>query len=283
MKTLKKTKNLELRLECDRNGYTIVSHQYTAYPLGISRTFRSDLANPEHTYLYITSSSPGLLANDQLNISLQLAANTHLYLTDQSATKVHPMPGVSSKATAHYEIEIGEGATLEFIPEPIILFKDATLEQTTCIKCHPQAKLFLSEIIVPGRLARGEFYDFNYYSNRLQVTSWEGELWFTDAMRLEGKHNDFKNCQLFASSPILSNLIVVLPQTNLQLLSNKLENIEAANCVGVIVASSILPQSKGLLIRAIASGTHGLKNYLQYALKCVRDCSHQPVLPSISQ
>jgi urease accessory protein len=283
LETLKQTKNLELRLECDRNGYTIVSHQYTAYPLGISRTFRSDLDNPEHTYLYITSSSPGLLANDQLNISLQLAANTYLYLTDQSATKVHPMPGAGSKATAHYEIEIGEGATLEFVPEPIILFKDATLEQTTCIKCHPQAKLFLSEIIVPGRLARGEFYDFNYYSSRLQVTSCEGELWFTDAMRLEGKHNSFKNCELFASSPILSNLIVVLPQTNLQLLSKNLEDLEAANCAGVIVASSILPQSKGLLIRAIASGTHGLKNYLQYALKCVRDCSAQLVLPSISQ
>ncbi|MBD6619533.1 urease accessory protein UreD [Komarekiella sp. 'clone 1'] len=289
LEILKQTKNLELRLECDRasadlsvrNGRTIVSHQYTAYPLGISRTFRSDLANPDHIYLYITSSSPGLLANDQLNISLQLAANTHLRLSDQSATKVHPMPIATSKATANYEIEIGEAATLEFIPEPLILFKDATLEQTTHIKCHQQGKLFLSEIIVPGRLARGEFYDFNYYSSRLQITSSEGELWFTDAMRLEGKHNAFKNCELFASAPILGNIIVILPQTNLQLLSTNLENLATANCPGVIVASSILPQNKGLLIRAIATGTHGLKNYLQYALNCVRNLSHQPVFPWI--
>jgi len=291
LETCKQTKNLELLLECDRasadlsvrNNYTIVSYQYTAYPLGISRTFRSDLANPEHAYLYITSSSPGLLANDHLNISLQLAADTHLYLTDQSATKVHPMPIAGSKATTHYEIEIGEGATLEFVPEPIILFKDATLEQKTYIKCHPQGKLFLSEIIVPGRLARGEFYDFGHYSSRLEVTSPEGELWFTDAMHLEGKHNNFKNSELFASSPILSNLIVVLPQANLQLLSKSLEDLKAANCAGVMVASSILPQSKGLLIRAIASGTYGLRNYLQYALNCVRHFSHQPVLPGISQ
>ncbi len=241
--------------------------------MGISRTFRSDINNPRHAYLYITSSSPGLLANDQLHISLQLAANTHLYLRDQSATKVHPMPIADTKAIAYYDIEIGEGATLEFVPEPIILFKDAILEQTIFLKCHPQAKLFWSEIIVPGRLARGEFYDFQHYFSRLQVTSLAGDLWFTDAMRLAGNLNPFKHSNLFAPSPILGNLIVIQPQLNLQLLSQNLENIEAANCPGVMVASSLLPQAKGLLIRTIANGTHGLKNYLQYALNCVR--SHQ--------
>jgi urease accessory protein len=275
---MKRTKNLELRLECDRQNYTIVTHQYTAYPLGISRTFRSAHANPHRAYLYITSSSPGLLANDQLNISLQLEANTSLYLTDQAATKVHPMPIAGSKAIAHYDIEIGEGATLEFVPEPIILFRDATFEQTTTIKCHPAGKLFWSEIIVPGRMARGEFYQFHHYLSRLQVTSTEGERWFTDAMRLEGKLNPFKNNDLFSPLPILGNLIIILPKTNLELLSESLEDLEAANCSGVRVASSILPQGKGLLIRAIASGTYGLKNYLKYALNCVRHLSHQPAI-----
>ncbi len=275
---MKRTKNLELRLECDRQNYTIVTHQYTAYPLGISRTFRSDHANPHRAYLYITSSSPGLLANDQLNISLQLEANTSLYLTDQAATKVHPMPIAGSKAIAHYDIEIGEGATLEFVPEPIILFRDATFEQTTTIKCHPTGKLFLSEIIVPGRMARGEFYQFHHYLSRLQVTSTEGEQWFTDAMRLEGKLNPFKNNDLFSPLPILGNLIIILPKTNLEFLSESLENLEVANCSGVRVASSILPQGKGLLIRALASGTYGLKNYLKYALNGVRHLSHQPAI-----
>ncbi|MGH2412287.1 MAG: urease accessory protein UreD, partial [Microcystaceae cyanobacterium] len=98
----------------------------------------------------------------------------------------------------------------------------------------------------------------------------EKELRFTDAMRLEGKHNPFKNCDLFAASPILCNAIAIFPQANLPLLSEQLEDIETANCNGVRVATSLLPDSKGFLIRAIASGTHGLKNYLQYALNCVR-------------
>lgn len=281
LKSLKRTKNLEIETQCNHNGQTIVTHQYTAYPLGISRTFRQDPTNSNRAYLYITSISPGVLANDQLQISLKLGANTELHLTEQSATKVHPMPRAGSKATIDYEIEIGEKAALEFVPEPIILFKDAILEQKTSIKCHPSGQLFWSEIIVPGRLARGECYDFNYYFNRLEVRSSDGELWFTDAMRLEGKFNSFKDSHLFASSPILGNLIIIVPQTNLQLLSDNLEKLEAANCFDVKVASSILPQSKGLLIRTIANRVGELKNYLEYALNYVHHLNHQPVLSSL--
>ena len=279
LETIKRINNLELRLKCDRFGQTIVSHQYTAYPLRVSQVFRLDDADSQRAYLYVMSTSPGLLAGDELNVSLQLAANTSLYLTDQAATKVHSMPIPGSKATTNYEIEIGEKATLEFVPEPLILFADATLEQTTSIKIHPTGKLFLSEIILPGRLSRGELYQFHHYFNRLQVTSTNGELWFTDAMHLEGKQNPFTNSNLFASSPVLGNLIIVLPETNLKLLSKSVEDLEVANCCGLTVASSILPQNRGLLIRAIASGTHELKNYLKYALNCVRRSSHQPPLP----
>lgn len=269
MEVLKPIKNLALKLESDRKGHTIVSHQYTAYPLGISRTFRRE-NNPNRAYLYITSTSPGLLANDQLNISLELAANSDLYITDQSATKVHPMPIPGTKATTNYEVEIGESASLEFVPEPIILFREATLEQRIRIKCHPTGKLFWSEIIVPGRLARGECYEFNYYFNRLQVTSLQGELWFTDAMRLKGKDNIFQNSHLFSSSVILGNLIIILPGENLHLLSENLENFRTIDDFNVKVASSILPQNKGLIIRVSAYNTEGLKNYLQYALNSVR-------------
>ncbi|MBD2773854.1 urease accessory protein UreD [Iningainema tapete] len=276
-----KRANLELKLECDRNNYTIDTHRYTAYPLRLSRLFRLEPNAPQRAYFYITSISPGLLAQDELNLSIQLAANTSLYLTDQAATKVHSMPIIDSKAVVHYNIEVGEQATLEFIPEPMILFADSTLQQNICIKLHPSARLCLSEIIIPGRLARGEFYDFHHYFSRLVVMSQDGELWFTDAMRLEGKLNPFKDKALFATAPILGNLFVVLPNTDLDLLSKRVEDLDSAHCSGLLVASSILPQEKGILIRAIATTTRQLKQYLKYALNCVRQISNQPPLPYI--
>lgn len=248
--------------------------------MSVSPVFRLDGDfDSDRAYLYVMNTSPGLLAGDEWNISLQLAANSSLYLTDQAATKVHSMPINGAKAKTNYDIEIGERATLEFVPEPLILFADAVLEQTTNIKIHPTGCLCLSEIILPGRLARGEYYQFHHYLSRLQVQSTSGELWFKDAMYLEGKLNPFTDSHLFTSSPVLGSLFVVLPEANLALLSASVEDLEAANCSNMTVASSILPHDKGLLIRAIASGTHEMKSYLKYALNCVRRSINQPPLP----
>ncbi len=227
------------------------------------------------------NTSPGLLAGDEVNISLKLAANTSLYLTDRSATKVHPMPNPQTMAKNNYQIELGEKTNLEFICEPIILFTDAALEQRIDIKIHSTARLCLSEIIVPGRLARGEYYQFRHYYNRLQITSLSGELYVTDAMYLEGKLNPFTESSLFAAKPILASLIIILPEVDLKLLSQQLEDLEKANCPDLVVASSILPHNKGLLMRGLGDSTRVLKKYLEYALNSVRSLSDRSCLPYI--
>lgn len=275
--------NLELNLKRDRiSQQTICYHQYATYPLRLSSVFRLEGVNSSRAYFYIMNTSPGLLAGDELNLSLHLAANSNLYLSDQSATKVHPMPQISTKAVTNYQIEVHAGATLEFVPEPIILYTDSALSQKMQIKMHPTAKLFLSEIILPGRLARGESYQFRYYFNRLRVTDLTGKkLLFTDAMRLEGKLNPFNHNKLFTSLPIIGNAIAILPDADLKLWAINLESIAAANSLELTVATSILPHNQGLVIRALANKTIELKNYFRSALDCIRSLTHQSPLPYI--
>lgn len=275
-----KTADLYVRLSCDRDGRSVVSRQYVTYPFRLSRTFRLDPTDPNRAYLYMMSTSPGLLAGDNLQVSLQLDANTSLYLTDQAATKVHSMPTAGTLAKTVYEIAVGAEANLELVPEPLIFYTDATLEQITQVKLHPTGRLFLSEIILPGRLARGESYRFRDYFSRLQVTSPTGELLFADAMRLEGKLNRFKEHGFFSSLPAIANIFIVLPDTDLKQLTIELEDLNAADCLEMSVGSSFLPNCNGLLVRAMASSTH-VKTYVQYALNCVRRVSGQPPLPEI--
>jgi urease accessory protein len=281
---------LELKLKCDRQGQnylgktieqTVVAHQYTTYPLRVSGVFRLDQADVDCAYLYLINTSPGLLAEDDLSMSLNLEADTKMYLTDQAATKVHAMPKQETKATTAWKIDVGARASLELVPEPVILFTDAALEQTTHISLHPQARLFWSEILNPGRLARGEYYDFRHYYNCLEVYSDDGELWFRDAIRLTGKDNPFKHHDLFAAEPVLANIIMVLPQIDLAELSQKIANLAAADCQGILVASSLLPESKGLLIRVMAPKTSLIKKYITHVLNCGRCLSDRPDLPHI--
>lgn len=281
--------NLELNLKCDRDSdgeadrtnKTICTHQYTTYPLRLSPVFRLDGANSNRAYLYTMNTSPGLLAKDELKISLQLETNANLYLTDQAATKVHPMPIEHSQATVDYQIELRSRSCLELVPEPIILYSDAALNQNISIKLDRTAKLFLSEIILPGRLARGESYQFRYYFNRLKLSDLTGKLLFTDAMHLEGKSNLFKDNKLFAPLPIMGNAIAVYPDLDLKLLSRQLEEIQVTHYPNMAIANSVLPNDCGLLIRAFANKTIQLKQYFNLALKHIRNLINQPALPYI--
>ena len=275
-----KHQNLELMLRCDRASRTVCQHQYTSFPLRLSTPFRLEGVDSNRIYHYLINTSPGLLAGDKLNISLHLAENTSLYLTDQAATKVHPMPN-GDRAAINYQITVDADADLELVPEPVILYKDSILEQHTTIKLHPTAKLFVSEIILPGRIAKQEYYDFNYYSNRIQVSDLADKLLFVDAIRLVGKQNQFKNNRLLVSFPILSNAIAVVPNMDLKLLTTQLESLELANCKNIEIATSILPSNNGLVIRAFASKTIEVKKYLSYAINCIRTLSSRPPLPYI--
>ena len=81
-----------------------------------------------------------MFAGDKLNISLNLKSNTQTYLTEQSATKVHPMtPGTLAEVNCHWNIE--EGAMTEFVAEPLILYRDSTLKQIKERTCEISGSL----------------------------------------------------------------------------------------------------------------------------------------------
>ncbi len=283
MANIKYKNNLELKLYQSQSNQTICQHQYTTFPLRLSSLFRLEGADSNRGYVYLINTSPGLLAGDELNLSLKLAPNTSLYLTDQSATKVHPMPEMEKIAKVNYQILVDANASLELVPEPIILYTDSVLEQKTIIKLHPTAKLFLSEIILPGRLAKNEYYDFNYYFNRLQVTDLEAQILFTDAIKLLGKQNQFKHNKLFTSLPIIGNAIAILPDTDLTLLIPKLEGIKSVDGKNIEVAVTILPSNNGILIRALSQKTIELKKYFTSALNCIRAITNQSSVPYIAK
>lgn len=273
--------NLQMRLCRDRQQQTIVSRQYAAYPFRLSNPFRFEAVDSERVYLYIMNTSPGLFAGDDYRIHVQLEANTQLYLTDQSATKVHSMSSVAETARVSYLLNVGAGAQLEFLPEPLILYKDSTLAQSTQVTLHPTAQLFLSELIVPGRLARQEINQFHTFSSRLQVLSPAGELIFADAMHLEGNLNRFKQQPLFSALPVMATMVTVVPKLNLETLSTELEQFPVEDSSKLITGYSRLPNCNGLLIRGLSDNANTLKTFTQYALNCVRTIGGQSPLPPI--
>jgi len=299
---------LSLKLCCNSIEKTIVSHRYMAYPLSVSPIFRLEQnglessleSSGDRAYLYRMNTSPGLLAGDDINMSIQLGQGTRLYLADQAATKVHTMPQPAAHATIHNWIEVGDRATLEFLPEPLILFADSALSQTTDITLHAEAGLSLGEIILPGRLARGEAYQFRQYFSRLRVRSLQTaentpaknapaknapaeNLWFTERINLLGQNNPFAQHNLFASGQVLGSLLLILPATvatpeRLNKLSGMIDELTEADG-SVDLASSVLPTGRGLFVKAISKTTRDMQRCFKKAINCVRQLQGQTMLP----
>jgi urease accessory protein len=162
----------ELRLSFARQGErTTLTENYSRPPLQVMRAIE-DAANC--LCVYLLSPTGGIVQGDRYAIRIDAGEGTHALCTTQSATKVYRMP--DSCAEQHIRIEVGRGAVFEFVPDASILFADADLTQNIEITLHPGALLFLHEIVMPGRLARGERLQFRRYANRLIVRDSAGLL-----------------------------------------------------------------------------------------------------------
>ena len=262
-----------------------------AYPLSVSPVFRLDGEGPElaqRAYLYRMNTSPGLLAEDTLGISVRLDSGSALCLVDQAATKVHSMDENRS-AQMHYNIAVGKEATLEFLPEPLILFADSALRQTTDLMLHETAGLSWGEIILPGRLARGEVYQFRECWSKIRICSGkntaeeklDNKFWFVETMKLLGKDNRFVEQSLFAKGTVLGTLLLVLPgaiatRKNLTLLSKQIDELSTDS---LQMASSVLPGERGVFVRSVATTTREMQASFKAAADFVRKLRHQPPIP----
>lgn len=279
---------LSLRVACaaDRHGNgqrlerSFVSHQYATYPFRLSNNLSLAPSDSNRVYAYIMNAGPGLLAGDDLQVVVEVCDRASLYLTDQSATKVHSKPHAASPAQMTHTLTVGRQAYLEYVPEPIIFFPDAALKQKTQITLHPQGRLFLSEVVVPGRLARGEFYEFEQFDSHLQIKSPEGTLRFVDRLKLPGKSNPFRDHAFLSDYPILGSFIIIAPEIDLASFFQSVEDIDISSNT-LQFGSSPLPNCHGLLVRAMSTQTSVLKFFQNHLLSTLRQQLDQPSLPEI--
>lgn len=279
---------LSLRVACAANGHghgqdlgrSFVAHQYATYPFRLSNNLSLDPSDLHRVYAYIMNAGPGLLAGDDLQVVVEVCDRASLYLTDQSATKVHSKPPAALPAQMTHTLTVGAQSYLEYVPEPIIFFPDAALKQKTQITLHPQGRLFFSEIVVPGRLARGEFYEFEQFENHLQIKSPEGTLLFVDRLKLLGQSNPFRDHAFLTDYPILGSFLIIAPEIELDPLFQSIEAIDTPSNA-LQFGSSPLPNCHGLIVKAMATQTSVLKSFQNHLLSTLRQRFNQSALPEI--
>ena len=169
---------LRLRFVQCQNKTTLVEN-YSRPPLQVMRAIPGGSGS---LCIYLLSPTGGVVQGDFYNMALELDAQTHVLFTTTSATRVYKMP--IGQAEQHIQVTIQQGAILEFVPDATILYAGADFKQTMEVTLQPGALLILHDLVMPGRLAQGEFLQFRRYSNRLIVRDVAGLLLY-DSVHLE--------------------------------------------------------------------------------------------------
>jgi urease accessory protein len=137
-------------------------------------------------WAFSSSFGGGLLAGDEIQLTLRLAARTRCFLGTQASTKIYRNPRqrpCGHRLTAF----LGEDSLLVLAPDPVQMFADSCYEQRQEFHLEKRAGLVLVDWCSAGRVARGERWAFTRFhsGNEIFVAR---ERMLVDSLLLDPAH-----------------------------------------------------------------------------------------------
>jgi len=227
----------------DDDGQTRLVRDYASVPFHLTGGLTHDEELPEAATAYVQSPTGAIAQGDRHDLSVTVGSGASAHVTTQSATKVHGMDRNYGRVDVDLTVE--RGGYLEFLPEPTILHPDARYRQETRLSVADGASALLREVLVPGRLARDEAFEFERAYTRLRARR-DGELLFADAQDLHPASRDPRRMGVLGEHDVLGTLYVVGDAS----LSDELHE-RAASAGDARAGATALPDDAGVLVRAL--------------------------------
>ena len=131
----------------------------------------------------ILNTSGGLTGGDRFEATATAGPKTRLVLTTQAAERAYRSK--SGRARVSTRLNVGDGATLHWLPQELIVFDGAAIERRLDIHLAPLAEAVIVEPIVFGRRAMGETRISGTFRDRITLSR-NGTPIYRDRIDLSG-------------------------------------------------------------------------------------------------
>lgn len=229
------------------NGMTRVVHQFQQFPLQVFRPFHLDPHLAEMAFVYVMSHG-GTLQGDRTRIDVDCMPGASAHVTTQAAPKLYRME--HNYATQLVHLRAAADSVLEYVPDPVIPFRDSRFYSRVDVTLDPSATAIIGETLLAGRVAYGEHHDYTCFASRLSVRSEEGHLWFTDAVELSPSHRTLGSLARFGGEAVLASLYVVSRKMPARALAERLHACVSA-LPDIRGGASELPNGCGAWVRVL--------------------------------
>ena len=156
---------LRLVVGLDGTGRCSIREQYNSQLHRVLQLVPGDAA--EEGIVYLLNPTGGIVQGDDLEAEIRVEAGAHAIVTAPSATKVHRMD--RGGATAKTRLRVAAGATLEYLPEPLIPHAGARFVEDLELDVEAGGRALAWEVLSPGRAARGESLAYDRLEFRVRL------------------------------------------------------------------------------------------------------------------
>jgi urease accessory protein len=246
----------------DRGGETRVVREFARAPFHVSGSLDHDPLDGAAT-VYVQSPTGGVAQGDRRAVDVSVGPAAVAHLSTASATKVYSME--ANYARTDVSLSVGTDGHLDYVPEPTILHEDARFCRSLTLDVDPGGSAVLGDVVVPGRLARGEAFDFERYFSRTRVRGPEGLL-AEDATHLRPDERQPRVPGVLGDASVYGTLFVVAPAADTPALSDTLHERLASDRAG----ATHLPDGAGVLVRALGDTAASVREPLRAAWDVAR-------------
>ena len=233
---------------CD--GQTRATKIEQSAPLKIARTF--GLENGA-LGVCLMDASPGMLAGDCYRFAFDVAAQARVEVTTQGFTRVHPAR--DNPCELQTRLNVSDGATLEWFPEPLMLYADADLDAQTTVNLAPTATFLAGDIWCAGRSGRGENWEFARYRSRWNITK-NGAPVFASSLDLAPRIFNPQQIGAWGNYSHSGNFWAFGPTLSQDLIEEIWEIIENQNAV---TAGASVLENGGMMVSMLGTRAHDLQ------------------------
>ncbi len=261
-----------LRLKFERDpdtGKTVIREQYCRVPLCIQRAMYLEESLPAMAYVYIVSPSGGILQGDRYSIDIALSNNTCAHVTTQGATRIYKME--NNYATQMVGITVGEGSYFEYIPDQIIPFHNSRFYQEVELRVHDDATMVYSEMIVPGRVASGEAFEYDICYIKTVTRNHQGKPRFMDIIKLEPKKQGLTVEGILGKFEVVGTVYIITKERYVKDIKHeiieKIKEFKDKMSGGV----STLPAGQGVVVRILGKTAGDVKTLIFEVVRIARN------------
>ena len=241
-----------------RDGRTILADLDSRTPFLAQRALHCDDALPDMAWLFMITTGGCVLQGDRLALDVSLGPGARAHVTTQSATKVHSMDANYAQQTQSFTV--GEGAYLEFLPDPLIPHRQARFANDTRIVIHPTASMLCSEIVQPGRKHHhpDECFGATLLSLSTSAARPGVQLLFSEKLVIEPLRNPMRQSGVMDGFDVFGNVILCAPADVADRVHARV-GAEVDLERGVAFGACRLPNDAGLVYKVLGRETEQVR------------------------